>query len=288
LAPRSSGLPEGRVSGSRPDHGERGDEVLSRNSVKIFGDTLTVARVISKEQGIARGARYFVVFRTRGFLRFLYDCITVARSRLLNRPVVHVVGDSHGKLFRWHRPFVVHHLGAATAHNLAKATSTTSSNRKLFDIIGRVSRKDIVMLVFGEIDCRIHLYYQYKKGNESRPLTELVDDTVARYGTVLEQLRALGIEPVVQGVPPATRVRNEYRYPFYAPPEVHSRISRMFNERLKAMCERNGYRYLDVHTEFSDSDGFMLEEYAGDEIHLNGKAAQHVKRELREKLGVKL
>jgi len=281
-------LVKGRVSGRWPDRRERGDEVLPRNSVKILGDTLTVARVISKEEGVARGARYFVVFRTRGFLRFLYDCVTIARSRLLNRPVVHVIGDSHGKLFRWHRPFVVHHLGAATAHNLAKASSTTGSNRKLFDIIGRVSSKDIVMLVFGEIDCRIHLYYQYKKGNESRPLAELVDDTIASYGSVLEKIRALGIEPVVQGVPPATRVRNEYRYPFYAPPEAHSRISRMFNERLRALCESNGYRYIDVHTGFSDADGFMLEEYAADEIHLNGKAAEHVKRELREKLGVKL
>jgi len=262
--------------------------LLSRNSLKIWGDTLSVARVIWKEQGIARGLRYFVVFRTRGVLRFLYDCVTVARSRLLNRPVVHVIGDSHGKLFRWHRPFVVHHLGAATAHNLAKATSTTSSNRKLFDIMRGVSRKDIVLLVFGEIDCRIHLYYQYKKGNESRPLGELINDTIASYGTVLEQVRALGIEPVVQGVPPATRVRNEYRYPFYAPPEVHSRISRMFNEKLKALCEGNGYRYIDVHTGFSNADGFMLAECAADEIHLNGRAAEHVKRELREKLGLKL
>ena len=262
--------------------------MLPRNSVKIWWDTLTVARVISKEQGIARGLRYFVVFRTKGSLRSLYDSTTVVRSRLLNRPVVHVIGDSHGKLFRWHRPFVVHHLGAATAHNLAKPASKTSSNRKLFDIMGRVSPKDVVMLVFGEIDCRIHLYYQYMKAGENKPLGDYVADTVASYGTVLEQVRARGFDPVVLGVPPATRVRNQYRYPFYAPPEVHSQISRTFNDKLRDRCELSGFNYVDVHTGFSDADGFMLAEYAADEIHLNGRAVDHVRRELREKLGVKL
>ena len=69
---------------------------------------------------------------------------------------------------------------------------------------------------------------------------------------------------------------------------ANEETQRRRNERLRALCERNGYRYIDVHTGFSDAGGFMLEEYAGDEIHLNGKAAEHVKRELREKLGVML
>jgi hypothetical protein len=252
----------------------------------IVGDTLAVARVISREKGIRHGAWYFISYRARGFGRFLFDCYSLLYSRVCNRPLVHVIGDSHVKVFRGKRPFVAHHLGAATAHNLGKEGSTTNSNRKLFDIIGRISRKDIVLLAFGEIDCRVHIYYQYEKNGQRRSMGELIDDTVLSYGKVLGGLRELGISFIVCGVPPATKVRNEYRYPFYAPPEIHSQISCMFNDRLREFCQSNGYGFVDVHSKFSDDGGFMLREYAADEIHLNGKVVDFVKGELRKRLGI--
>jgi hypothetical protein len=143
-------------------------------------------------------------------------------------------------------------------------------------------------MVFGEIDCRIHIYYQYKKNGEIKTVHEIIDETVSHYGSVLGRLQSLGINFVVQGVPPATRVRNEYRYPFYAPPEIHCRINSMFNEKLKEFCIRNGYHYIDMYSRFSDTDGFMLKAYAADEIHLNGRVAYFVKGELKSKLGLNI
>ncbi len=262
--------------------------MLRNNVFRIVADSLSVARVISKERGGHRGVWYFVSVRTRGFGRFLLDCYSIVYSRALGKPLIHVLGDSHAKVFRGTRPFIVHHLGAATAHNLAKESSTTNSNRKLFDVIGRVNQKDIVILAFGEIDCRIHIYYQYKENDERKTIGELIDITHSNYGRILAKLQNLGINFVVYGVPPATKVRNEYRYPFYAPPEIHSQISGMFNERLKRLCEKNGYQYIDVHSTFSDKDGFMLKEYAADEIHQNGKVVDFVKRELSEQLGISI
>ena len=253
---------------------------------KIWRDSLSVARVILKERGIPRAVWYLCTFRTRGFGRFLFDCYSVLYSRACNKPLIHMIGDSHVKMFRRNRLFIVHHLGAATAHNLGNPKSTTNSNRKLFNIIAGIGRKDIVVLAFGEIDCRLHIYYQYKKNEERRALTELIDDTISNYGRVLEKLREAGVNLLVYGVPPATKVRDEHRYPFYAPPEIHSRINRMFNEKLREFCEENGYEYIDVHSRFSDESGFMLREYAADEIHLNGKAVDFVKGELSERLGI--
>ena len=260
--------------------------MFRNNVLGIFIDSLSVARVVSKHGGIHRGLWYFVSVRTRGLERFLFDCYSVLYSRAFGRPLIYVIGDSHGKVFRGNRQFIVHHLGAATAHNLANQSSTTNSNRKLFDIIDSMSRKDVVLLVFGEIDCRIHIYYQYKKNNERKAISELVDDTVSNYGEVLEKLRNLGVNFIVYGVPPATEVRNEYRYPFYASPETHCQISSMFNGKLKELCQKKGYQYIDVHSRFSDENGFMLEEYAADEIHLNGQVVDFVKGELNERLRI--
>jgi lysophospholipase L1-like esterase len=260
---------------------------MTRSSAfKVFADSFVVARTISKDRGLRHGVSYFVSARGKGLLRALFDSCSTAYARLTGRPLVHVIGDSHAKVFRWHRPFIVHHVGAATAHNLPKTGSTTSSNRKLFDAASRVGPNDVAVLVFGEIDCRIHIYYQFKKNGERTPIGELIDGTVANYGEVMDRLAGLGIRFAVCGVPPATRVRNEYRYPFYAPPEVHCRINALFNERLKALCDRKGYPYIDVHSRFADEDGFMRRDYAADEIHLNGRTVDHVRKELRRGLSV--
>ena len=256
------------------------------NALRIWLDSLSVAKVILKGKGIREAVWYLVTFRARGLKRSLFDCYSVLYSKLFGKPLIHVIGDSHGKVFRGNRQFIVHHLGAATAHNLAKQQSTTSSNRKLFNIIDSISRKDVVLLVFGEIDCRIHIYYQYRKNGERRAIDELVDDTVSNYGEVLEKLRNLGVNFVVYGVPPATEVRNEYRYPFYASPEVHCRISSIFNERLKDLCSKRDYPYIDIHSRFSDENGFMLKDSAADEIHLNGQVVDFVKGELNRRIGI--
>jgi lysophospholipase L1-like esterase len=262
--------------------------MYSNSGLKIVRDTFSVARVISRHRGIHHGVWYLVSFRTKGLYRFLLDGCSVVYARVLGKPLIHVIGDSHGKIFRGHRPFIVHHLGAATAHNLVKENSITKSNKKLSSIIKRINRKDVVLLVFGEIDCRIHIYYQYKKNGERKGVSELIDETISNYGAVLEKLRGLGIRTIVCGVPPATKVRNEYRYPFYAPPEVHCQINRDFNAKLREFCSNNGFHYIDIHSRFSDDDGFMLKEYAADEIHLNRKATSFMKGEINHKLGPKI
>ena len=248
----------------------------------------SIAKIVWREEGILRALWYVLSHSAKSLGRFVYDSYSMLYARVFNKPLIHAIGDSHVKIFRWNRLFIVHHLGAATAHNLGKEHSTTGANRRLFDIIGRIRRKDVVFLAFGEIDCRIHIYYQYKNGGEKQAISDLIDDTISNYGEVLHKLREMGISFVVYGVPPATKVRNEYRYPFYATPEIHSQISGMFNSKLKGLCEGKGYPYIDVHSQCSDADGFMLREYAADEIHLNGKVVDFVRGELNEKLGINI
>lgn len=97
-------------------------------------------------------------------------------------------------------------------------------------MISKIDKEhDAVMLVFGEIDCRIHIFYQHKKSNGSLSLSELIDRTVSSYGSVLGEVRALGIQLHVYGVPPAAKQENVYNYPDYAPPEVRSEINRQHN-----------------------------------------------------------
>lgn len=195
-----------------------------------------------------------------------------------NKPLIHVIGDSHTKIFRRSELFVVYHVGPATAHNLNKNNSITNSNKTLFTIIDKINKKrDIVMLVFGEIDCRIHIYNQYKKNNGKFTLTELIDRTIENYGSVLKQLDLMEICFFLYGIPPATTQGNVYGYPFYATPEIHGKIYREFNERLKKFCTKNSYNYMDIYSIVSDENGFVLEEYVADAVHLNSKVVKFVR-----------
>jgi len=244
-----------------------------------------------------KGRRYFYIYiilwalspirNGLGSLRAsLIDAYTVLYCRLRNKPLVHVIGDSHVIPFRGSMPFLAHHLGAATAFNLIKKNSSTMSNEQLFQAVNKLGEKDTVMLSFGEIDCRIHIYYQHKKSDGRYSISELIDRTISNYGEIMAQLKRRGVNFCVYCVSPAANVGNEYKYPFYGTLEVRSQINRMFNEKLGAFCRSNGYRFIDIYDRVSDKDGLMLKEYAGDDIHLNKKAVRLVRGELRDKMGI--
>lgn len=189
-------------------------------------------------------------------------------------------------MFKGYKPFIIHHLGAATAFNLIKKDSNTESNKQLFQIIRRISKKDIVLLTFGEIDCRIHTYYQFKKNNEKYSLDEIIDKTVSNYGAISHQIREKGIKLCICSVSPTTTVGNEYNVPFYASPEIRSHITRKFNEKLQEFCTIHQYPYINIYPKVSDENGIMLKEYAGDQIHLNNKVIPIVRKELNEIIGI--
>ena len=252
-----------------------------------------MARAVSQEKGRPYFYIYLMLWAISpvrngltSFRVFLVDAFTVLYARALSKPLIHVIGDSHVVPFRGSMPFLAHHLGAVTAYNLNKKNSTTRSNEQLFKVIGKLGEKDTVMLSFGEIDCRIHIYYQHKKSNEKYSIGELIDRTIANYGQVMAQLKERGVNFCVYCVSPATAVGNEYKYPFYGTPEIRSQITRMFNEKLRAFCEKNGHVFIDIYHRVADNDGLMLQEYAGDDIHLNKKAVGLVRTEIRTKKGI--
>jgi len=255
--------------------------------------TLYMARAVSREKGRPYFYIYIILWAISPFRNsltnfrvFLVDTFTVLFVRVLNKPLIHVIGDSHVVPFRGSMPFLAHHLGAATAYNLNRKNSTTKSNEQLFKVIDKLGKRDMVMLCFGEIDCRIHIYYQHKKSDGRYSIEELIDRTIANYGEVLAQLKERGVNFCVYCVSPATEVGNEYKYPFYGTPEIRSQINWTFNEKLRAFCQKNGYAFIDIYDMVSDKDGLMLKEYASDDIHLNKKAVRLVKAELRDKLHI--
>lgn len=201
------------------------------------------------------------------------NCIITMGRRLSRRPVVHVVGDSHVFLFEGVSPFVATWLGGATAYNLGRAGSTTRSGDKLEKALKAVDRsKDVLLVVVGEIDCRIHIYDQYMRRNRVQSIESLIDDTIDTYGSVLQRIRSRGYRVVVHSVSAAAREDNRYHARFYADEATRSRIVQLFNQRLERWCAANDLEYFDVYRLVRDDDGFLKEALTDDGIHLSKTA----------------
>lgn len=138
------------------------------------------------------------------------------------------------------------------------------------------------MLVFGEIDARIHIYYQYIKNNKQISIEELICRTIERYAKVILRLKA-EYKVVVYGIPPATPImENQYNYPFYGSPEQRSEITKDFNQQLKSFTQSQGIPFIDIYSITADKKGFTKEEYRQDKMHLNKKIVPHIRKKLIE------
>jgi lysophospholipase L1-like esterase len=199
--------------------------------------------------------------------------------------MIYVVGDSHTAIFKNDPAFKVVEI-AGTAHNLIDFKSTSNSHQKLQELINSMDKKcDLLMLVFGETDCRFHIYYQAKKRVVS--ICDIIDETVFRYLEALEWIRDNHVDAIVLGIPPVgTYDRFEFDVPGkpYAPPETLTKIYKEFNKRMKKTCEGNAYIYLDIYSKTADEKGFLKKEYAADAVHLNLNAKPLILDMLKERL----
>jgi len=236
------------------------------------------------EKSITRIIRGRLSLRRRNISLKVVFLRSLVRSKITRKPAVHVIGDSHTGIFFKRKPFIVHWLGPATAYNLKSPRSTTRSYKKLKSILKHlVVQGDMVLLLFGEVDCRIHIYNQYVQSGGSRSLEEVIDDTIYRYGEVLDEIDRMGIDFHVASIPPGGQEGNVFGVPNYPPPDMRCVINRVFNERLNDYCRKRGYSFIDVYSVVVDDEGFIKSEYSfKDGTHLNTKAV----RLFEERLGL--
>ncbi|MBM3166980.1 MAG: hypothetical protein FJZ94_06010 [Chloroflexi bacterium] len=216
------------------------------------------------------------------FLR-LFNVYLVGRAKLLGTSIVHVIGDSHAMPFVFKTPFIIHHISQATAYNLNKEDSFSRSKQHLDSFLQRINRqRDVLLLVFGEIDARVHIYRQYYKKNKSVSIERIVQATVEKYGETIKKLHDRGFAVCVHGIPPAARKNYTSSLPFTGSAQERSQISSIFNRQLRDFCHDNAVPYIDVQTVSADDEGFISDTYAADDVHLGSKIVPFVREKITE------
>ena len=171
-----------------------------------------------------------------------------------------------------------------TAYNLLKPDSSTQSWRKLLQVIDEMNLGDWLIVSAGEIDCRIHIYYQAQKQKES--VTTTIMKTSIRYGAALLAARLLVRGRLgVLGIPPPGDEPANVNYPPACQLETRLSIYRSFNFHMKEFCRLHEINYLDVYNLAVDELGYFKEGYA-EETAPN--PAVHLNREVMRPIVLKL
>ena len=117
-----------------------------------------------------------------------------------------IIGDSHALMFTNNGI----HCGPRTAHRLLE------NHDKFVHLFEHLKHQPVKMgSIFGEIDCRIHLWYQSKRNNFN--IFTMIRNTVGHYIEYVNFLRNEGFDiHFILEVPPAAEEENIYKYEFYA------------------------------------------------------------------------
>jgi hypothetical protein len=159
--------------------------------------------------------------------------------------------------------FQAYHCGACMAYGLMTPDSETRSFQTLQTYIGMWRpATDKLIFLFGEIDCRILVYYKSRKSN--MPINDVIDMVAYRYLAAVLYWKGMGFNVAVHGVIPACRQGNDYGVEFYGPQDDRCLINAKFDDAMNMACIQTGIPYFSVfnHPELRDRDDEgMLQEY---------------------------
>jgi hypothetical protein len=173
-------------------------------------------------------------------------------------------------------------LGAVTAYNLCNPQSSSGGFNLLMELLQTLDKCDgPLLLVFGEIDCRVHLLKQSRE--RQIPLDHVILDTVMRYVGVVTSLKNQGWNIAVWG-PPASTVKlkiSDKLYPTYGTCQERNQVTRIFNKHLEQECKKEGVPFLSIFKQLVDAQDETRMEYYLDDIHLAPLALRTAYRELQ-------
>ena len=207
--------------------------------------------------------------------------------------MIHIIGNSHVNTFSNlpylersksnSRLFNLHCIGATTARYMYKV-----SKEKIDASLKHINiKKDYIIPLAGEVDCRFHIPLQAdKKKVSDKVMTDLfIDGFMETYAYLL----SLGYKLISFGCHPSTTENHNMeslQKPIYGDVKRRNNISLLWNKRLKEESDKRGIPYFDIYKYLVDKNNITNMDYYLDYCHLNGKKVYDMI--LSELNGVKL
>ena len=185
--------------------------------------------------------------------------------------MIYIYGDSHAH-FSFKNLTLPH-------NNLWRASITmhrVGRDNKIINFINAdfLQNNDIIILAYGEVDCRCHIQRQVDMGrNEDDIINELVTNYTK---TIKNNITAANVKVIIVGVIPPTKkpdyeghdepIANEFAAVGSDADRV--RYTRKINNSLEEAAKNNKYIYFNPYSYYTSDDGTLKYELSDLTVHL--------------------
>ena len=193
--------------------------------------------------------------------------------------MIYVFGNSHSHLFTNSKPdtygigevkneyFTSISLGPVIAYNFYD-----HHYNGVLDWLNRLNvdkNKDYIMLIVGEVDCRVHLPKQINLQNLK--INDVVDECVNRFFNVYLDLKSKGYNIIGWGGHPSTTAppNDDTSQPIVGDCLFRNEISLCWDKKLKKLCDDYKITYVSVVKNLIDEDKMTKMDYFIDYCHLS-------------------
>lgn len=193
--------------------------------------------------------------------------------------MIYIYGDSHAH-FSFKNLTLPH-------NNLWRASITMhriGRDNHIINFVNNVNLQsnNIIVLTYGEIDCRCHIQRQVDMGrNEDDIINELVTNYMR---TIKNNITSANVNVIIVGVIPTTKQTDyeehhgpiKHEFPFLGSDEARVRYTNKVNKSLEAAAKNNKYIYFNPYSYYTRDDGTLKHELSDLGVHL-GDNSQFLK-----------
>jgi hypothetical protein len=194
--------------------------------------------------------------------------------------LVNVIGDSHVDVFsgynyiqpEWPRKsnnkiplFKTFRLGAVLAFNISDHHHP--SYKKLMKCMATLPNQATIMLMAGEVDCRVHFVKQATL--QHKTISQVAEFCATKYFNLIKELKRKKFNMIVCAVLPSTPfVVNDSEYPTVGTFNERNEAAKAFNESLERLCKKNNIQFVSIYQKLYLGDKPDTK-YFIDSIHLS-------------------
>lgn len=139
------------------------------------------------------------------------------------------------------------------------------------------NENSIIVMVYGEVDCRCHIQRQINMGlNEDDVIYNLVNNyfgTIKNNATIYKKIIIVGV------IPPSRQNDFEkihgpitHAFPFVGSDEDRVRYTNKVNKLIEEFCNINGYVYFNPYHYYASEDGNLNFELSDTSCHLGNNS----------------
>jgi hypothetical protein len=137
-----------------------------------------------------------------------------------------------------------------------------------------IQKKDIIILSYGEIDCRCHVQKQINMGkNEDDVISELVHSYIR---TIKNNTNGLDIKIIIVGVIPPTKQMDYesingpilHEFPFIGADDERVRYTNKVNTLLEELSHTHHFIYFNPYSFYTRPDGTLKYELSDTSVHI--------------------